>query len=160
LVWSGITEHTNIDSADRSAGAAAIAADPNRRRTMIPSQPPPTKAPSIVPTADPTLPPRTWTYAEVALTMRVQKQTVYEWVKRGMIPSPTYIGFTARFTDEQMSAIMSGVKAPGTFKVTPSPRSEIGKLGGPRPKAKKRKATSSAAKGKQTTRPSRKGGKK
>jgi len=95
---------------------------------IAPTAPP--KTPASSSTSDTTLPPRQWTYAEVALVKRVTKQTVYEWVKRGMIPSPVYTGFTARFTEEQVAEILTGVKQPGSYTVTPSPRSEVGKLGG------------------------------
>lgn len=73
---------------------------------------------------------RQWTYKEVAAIKRVKVQTVQEWVKRGMVPSPVYTGFTARFTPEQVEVILLGTSKPGTFEVTPSPRSKIGKLGG------------------------------
>ncbi len=80
--------------------------------------------------------PRQFTYAEVATAKRVQKQTVYEWVKRGMIPSPVYTGSTARFTEEHFGVIMEGPSVPGSYTPAPSPRAVIGKLGGPKPKKK------------------------
>ncbi len=73
---------------------------------------------------------QSYTYKEVAIMKRVTVQTVMEWVKRGMIASPVYTGFTARFTAEQVAAIITESNKPGTYPVTPSPRSAIGKLGG------------------------------
>ncbi len=89
--------------------------------------------------------PRVYTYKEVAFAMKVQKQTVYEWVKRGMIPSPIYTGSTARFTQEMFTAIVNEPKVHGKYTPAPSHRAEVGKLGGPKPKPKpKRKKVATA----------------
>lgn len=89
---------------------------------------------------------RQWTYKEVAAVKRVKVQTVQEWVKRGMVPSPVYTGFTARFTPEQVAVILQGTSQPGTYPVTPSPRSDIGKLGGSSKRPAKGKARNPAQK--------------
>lgn len=95
---------------------------------------------------------RQWTYKEVAALKRVAVQTVMEWVKRGMVPSPIYTGFTARFTADQVAAIMSESNRPGTYQVTPSPRSKIGKMGGGS-KIKKPGKSRNAAQQKRDARP-------
>lgn len=95
---------------------------------------------------------RQWTYKEVAAVKRVSTQTVMEWVKRGMIPSPIYTGFTARFTADQVAEILCGTSKPGTFPVTTSPRSKIGKLGGGS-KLKKPGKSRNAAQQKRDARP-------
>lgn len=97
--------------------------------SLIPPIPPPD---GLMPAVEPltSIDARQWTYKEVAAVKRVSSQTVMEWVKRGMVPSPVYTGFTARFTAEQVAEILCGTSQPGTFPVTPSPRSKIGKMGG------------------------------
>jgi len=87
---------------------------------------------------------RQYTYQEVATLKRVTVQTVMEWVKTGKIPSPVYTGFTARFTTEQLTAILTENNPAGTYPVTPSPRAEIGKLGGSAKKPRKGKAKNPA----------------
>jgi hypothetical protein len=83
--------------------------------------------------------PRLYTYADIAAMMRVGVQTVFEWVKRGKVPSPNYIGHTARFTAEHVTQIVNGVQPAGTFTAKRSPRAEIGKLGVVAKKKKKKK---------------------
>jgi excisionase family DNA binding protein len=82
-----------------------------------------------------------FTYADVARLKLVSKQTVYEWVKRGMIPSPIYTGHTARFTRAQVETILTERAEPGTYTPAPSPRADVGKLGGPKSKKKHRNKT-------------------
>ena len=104
------------------------------------AEPEPTpEPPKVNPFADtrPEIPPM-WTYREVAAMCRVSLQTLQEWVKRGRVPSPTYIGFSARFTQEQVADIMCGRKKAGSYPVAPSPRAEIGKQGGHHAKKKNR----------------------
>lgn len=97
---------------------------------MIESSPPP-PATLPPPVAPPEMRfPQQFTYQEVANLKRVTKQTVMEWVKKGMIPSPIYTGYTARFTEDQVADIMMGTRPAGFYPVTSSPRSEVGKLGG------------------------------
>lgn len=107
---------------------------------MVKSQMPPETTPAAPPTEPTSVDLRQWTYKEVAALKRVAVQTVMEWVKRGMVPSPVYTGFTARFTADQVGEIMTGTSSPGTFPVTPSPRSAIGKLGGSSKRPAKGKA--------------------
>jgi hypothetical protein len=96
----------------------------------VASQPPPQSDPPD-PAADlTTVEARQWTYKEVASAKRVTVQTIMEWKNRGMIPSPVYTGSTARFTPDQVAVILSGTSKPNTYEVTPSPRAQIGKLGG------------------------------
>lgn len=71
-----------------------------------------------------------YTYADLAQRMRVGQQTIMEWVKRGRIPSPIYIGATARFTREQYLTIIRGPQAAGSFVPADSIRSKIGRKGG------------------------------
>jgi hypothetical protein len=81
-----------------------------------------------------------WTYREVAAAKRVSVQTVQKWVGRGMIPSPTYAGATARFTPDQVRIILLGTQPPGTYPVANSVRRTSGKKGGmnaPRPNEKR-----------------------
>jgi hypothetical protein len=96
----------------------------------VESKPPPASVAPGESTGPTSVEARQWTYKEVAAAKRVGVQTVMEWVKRGMIPSPVYTGFTARFTADQVSVILSGTSLPGTYEVTPSPRSAIGRMGG------------------------------
>ena len=97
---------------------------------MLKSQPPPAQSPAE-PQIDLSekMKPQ-YTYAEVAALKRVSVQTVQEWVRRGKIPPPVYTGFTARFTTDAVAEIMTGIKPEGTYEPPPSPRREIGKLGG------------------------------
>lgn len=92
-------------------------------------------------------PPRQWyTYEDVAEVMRVSKSAVYKWVKEGRVPSPTYMGKTARFNAEVFSEIIVGVSPPGTFTVGDSPRRKIGRKGGnPNVMKKKKKPTAKKA---------------
>ena len=81
--------------------------------------------------------PASFTYRDVAKMCRVTVQTVYTWVKSGRIPSPNYIGYTARFTPEAVWSILHYNAPAGTYPVTQSPRSLIGERG---PVAKREKA--------------------
>lgn len=81
--------------------------------------------------------PKSFTYRDIAELCRVTVQTVYTWVKSGRIPSPHYIGYTARFTPEAVWSILNYDAPAGTYPVTQSPRSLIGQLG---PVAKRAKA--------------------
>jgi len=111
--------------------------------SVIPVKPPPDGAlPAVEPLTS--VETRQWTYKEVAAIKRVTVQTVMEWVKRGCIPSPVYTGMTARFTAQQVAVILAGTSLPGTYDVTPSPRSAIGKLGGGSKVKKKGKARNAA----------------
>lgn len=107
---------------------------------MIESKPPDT--PAELPGLEDTRPklPQFWTYREVAAMCRVSLQTVQEWVRRGRIPSPNYYGSSARFTEDHVADIMCGRRPVGTYTVTPSPRAEIGKLGGSTKKPAKGKS--------------------
>ena len=111
--------------------------------SLIPLNPPPD---GLRPVVEPltSIDARQWTYKEVAAVKCVSTQTVMEWVKRGMVPSPVYTGFTARFTADQVAEILCGTSKPGTFQVTPSPRSAIGKMGGGSKVKKKGKARNAA----------------
>lgn len=112
---------------------------------MLPNPPKPSPAAlALAADALTTVDARQWTYKEVASAKRVGVQTVMEWVKRGMIPSPIYTGYTARFTPDQVAVILSGTSRPGTYEVTPSPRSAIGKMGGGSKIKKKGKARNPA----------------
>lgn len=79
-----------------------------------------------------------FTYADVARVKLVTKQTVYEWVKRGMIPSPIYTGSTARFTRDQFDIILTGCSEPGSYTPAPSPRALVGALGAAKKQKRKR----------------------
>jgi hypothetical protein len=94
---------------------------------VIESVPPPIEQCTIDPSPPDGYGGEQFTYEDVARFKRVTKQTVMEWVKRGMVPSPVYTGFTARFTTDQVATIMVGTSAPGTFPVTLSPRALIAK---------------------------------
>ena len=94
---------------------------------MIESVPPPIEKCTLDPSPTEMVGGEQFTYEEVARLKRVTKQTVMEWVKRGMVPSPIYTGFTARFTQEQVADIMCGCSVPGTYPVTLSPRAQIAK---------------------------------
>jgi len=86
-----------------------------------------------------------YTYADLAEQFRVGQQTIYEWVKRGRIPSPVYIGATARFTHEQFQLILKGPGPAGTFTPAESIRSAVGKKGGGNwrlPKGERKKPSS------------------
>jgi excisionase family DNA binding protein len=63
-----------------------------------------------------------YTYSEVAAAFKVSIQTVEQWVKRGRIPSPKYIGVTARFDLDALLAMVAGVKPPHTYPVSDSPK--------------------------------------
>lgn len=63
-----------------------------------------------------------YTYAEVAAKLRVSVQTLEVWVKRGRVPSPIYIGHTARFTFDALLAILHGTNKDHTHPVSDSPR--------------------------------------
>lgn len=91
---------------------------------MVESQPPlpVEETPPLVTASAPSG--QQWRYEDIAKLKQVAKQTVMEWVKRGMIPSPVYTGANARFTDEMVATIMTGTSAPGTFPVTLSPRAQ------------------------------------
>lgn len=80
-----------------------------------------------------------FTYADVASALKVSVQTVECWVKQGRIPSPRYIGVTARFTREHLDAIYTGVKKPHTYPVTDSPRAATARAAKTRAKAAKLK---------------------
>jgi len=101
-----------------------------------------------------------YTYADLAAHFRVGHQTIYEWVKRGRIPSPVYVGATARFTHAQYLMILKGPGPAGTFVPAESIRSEVGKKGGGNwrlPKGKRKKPTKKPTAKKPTA---KKGGKK
>lgn len=80
----------------------------------------------------PEAPPRsvvhtTFTYEDVAAFKKVQRHTVYKWVRNGCIPSPVYTAGTARFTSEQVAEIMSASMTPGTYKRAASMRATAAK---------------------------------
>jgi excisionase family DNA binding protein len=70
-----------------------------------------------------------FTYADIAAALKVSVQTVEMWVKRGKIPSPIYIGVTARFTLAHLQEIYTGVKPAQSFPVSDSPRATQSKAG-------------------------------
>lgn len=94
---------------------------------MIESLPPPIEQCTLDENPNKLLGGEQYTYDEVARLKRVKKQTVQEWVKHGMIPSPVYTGFTARFTEEQVAEIMCGTGERGKYPVAESPRARIAK---------------------------------
>lgn len=97
-------------------------------------------APKGVPDTPMPVPVATYTYSDVAQYRRVEKQTVYEWVKTGRIPSPIYEGSTARFTADQFAQICTGLMPKGTYTPAESPRALVGLLGAKaKKKAKKKK---------------------
>lgn len=81
-----------------------------------------------------------YTYADVASSLRVSVQTVEVWVKQGRIPSPLYIGHTARFTLDAIKQIRMGVQKPQTYPVADSPRAANSRAGKTKVKEAKRKA--------------------
>lgn len=73
---------------------------------------------------------RQYTYQDIADAKSVKVNTVKTWVRLGMIPSPVYTGYTARFTQEQFESIMLGTAKKGTYTRAASPREDIGRMGG------------------------------
>jgi hypothetical protein len=71
------------------------------------------------------VPERLFTYADVASICRVSEQTLRRWVRYGKVPSPIYVGSTARFTSHHVGIIHSGAKPPLTFPPNFSPRSKV-----------------------------------
>ena len=65
---------------------------------------------------------RLYSYEDVARSCMVSVQTVWEWVARGKVESPRYLGVTARFSRAQMVSMGERIHPEGTFPVTPSPR--------------------------------------
>ena len=65
---------------------------------------------------------RLYTYEEVARYLQLSTQTIWEWVAKGKVESPRYLGYQARFTREQMIRMGEQDHPPGTFPVTLSPR--------------------------------------
>lgn len=86
-----------------------------------------------------------YTYAELAAALRVSVQTVEVWVKRGQIPSPVYIGHTARFTLETLTQILKGVGKPQTYPVADSPRAAAVKAALHQKKRRKKAAATARA---------------
>lgn len=84
--------------------------------------------------------PRFFTYTDVAALCRVSEITVKRWVKAGRILQPTYIGSTARWTDEQMTELRKGPLAPGTYARATSPRAKVAKAAHKKFIAKKKPA--------------------
>lgn len=64
----------------------------------------------------PSNPNQSYTYQDLADFKKVKKHTVYKWVREGSIPSPVYIGGSARFTADQVALILSSTIVPGTYK--------------------------------------------
>lgn len=89
--------------------------------------------------------PRAFTYADVASRFRVSVVTVKRWVGAGMIPSPNYIGSTARWTPEQIDEMGQGPKAKGSYPRGASPRAGIAKKAA-KAKAKAKRSTKRGAK--------------
>lgn len=102
-----------------------------------PAVPPPAKPP--------TPPPAVFTYDDVANFKRVGKAAVYQWVRKGCIPSPVYTSGTARFTEEQLATIMVGVGAAGTYPVGASPRRATAQQAMRKKKAAAKKAAAKKA---------------
>jgi len=98
-----------------------------------PVQPPP-------PTAD-----VLYTYADVAKHCNVSTQTVWEWVAKGKIESPRYLGFQARFTLQQLISAGERLHPEGTFPVTESPRAKVAREVMERKRAAKAEADRAAA---------------
>jgi hypothetical protein len=75
-------------------------------------------------------PERLFSYSEFGAIIGVSAQTIMEWVRRGKIASPQYLGSTARFTAEAIYAVKTcGVSEAGTHEVAVSPRAIVGRLG-------------------------------
>lgn len=70
-----------------------------------------------------------FTYIELASALKVSVQTIELWVKRGKIPSPIYIGVSARFTLKHLEQIYAGVKPAHTYPVSDSPRAAQSRAG-------------------------------
>ena len=93
---------------------------------------------------------RMYRYGQAALILGVSESTLMRWVKEGRIPSPHYLGTTARFSAEQVETLKrEGLCRAGTFKPVVSLRSMIGKKGAEakatkRAKAQRRKPASRA----------------
>lgn len=94
---------------------------------MIESKPPPPSQPPL-PEMRPSLDQEFFTYTDVCDLFKVTRQTVMHWVKNGRMPSPRYIGATARFVRADILAVIDGPAARGTFEVRDSPRSETATL--------------------------------
>lgn len=144
LVWKMVEQHSKIHRVGtppigRSATSTIFGERVMEIRESVTLEQCTVDPPPDLPAIEPQ-----YTYQEIANLKRVKVQTIMEWVKRGRIPSPIYTGFTARFSQEQLVEIMTGKSKPGTFPVTPSPRSEIGKLGGGSVVKKKGKARNAA----------------
>ena len=105
------------------------------------------------------------TYDEVAGLLKVTPQTVMEWVKRGQMESPLYLGSTARFRIASVQEVMhKGLQLPGTHTPALSPRAAVGKLGAAaralktkRKKPAKKPAAKKPAAKKPTTKATKKG---
>lgn len=100
---------------------------------------------TIAPPAPPPGVPAVFTYDDVAQFKRVGKAAVYQWVRKGCIPSPVYTSGTARFTEDQVAAIMIGVGAPGTYPVGDSPRRATAQQAMRKKKAAAKKAAAKKA---------------
>ena len=94
----------------------------------------PNQEPAVPPVPEPSQ--RMWTYREVASLMAVQTQTIMDWVRKGRIASPVYLGGIARFTQDMVAAIRAGISPAGTFPVADSPRANARKKSIEKAKAK------------------------
>jgi len=138
-----------------AAITAAISA--GRGNEMIGSKAPPDTPPATSPANSSPAETATWTYEEVARMFNVTKQTVYEWVRAGSIPSPIYLGSTARFRASDIAAVLDrGLSIAGTFTVAPSPRSERASKARKKANTPKRKKVSTS-KVKSKKQPAKKG---
>jgi excisionase family DNA binding protein len=60
--------------------------------------------------------PRLLTIAQVAAALAVSRPTIYQFVKRGLLPPPLKFGCATRFREDEVIAALDALRSPRSAK--------------------------------------------